>query len=457
MTYDPWTSEADKHERTQFSDIRDMKFKDDSEHHIRIMPSIEEDSLPFYGYVIHWIPQQTSKKGRPIVHKKENRCGVCKYVSDLWTEINRLKEEEDLTEKSPQVKAVYEKVQAVGGKEKYDFNVLDRDDMEHEVETDGKKTKMIAAKRMTTPSTIWQSIFNYAKNKKWGSPSDKKTGYDFEIITEGKGARRQYTVAPDRTSSPLSKDEIEALDTCYDLAKLRKPTSAKDIKEILENAKSPYDDIISYLSDEDEEVEKPKKKRDEEEVEEPKKKRDEEEVEEPKKKRDDEDEEVEKPKKKRDEDEEVEKPKKKRDEDEEVEKPKKKRDEDEEDNNKEESEKEDEKRDEDEKEDENENEKKDGDEDKYNLENYECKGDYEESEELCRDCPVKKDCIKFQPYFKKAKGLKINVGPERNIADIIKDVKSKEPKEEEPKEERSDKDKKDEPRKLGKRKTDLPF
>jgi hypothetical protein len=382
MTYDPWKSEAEKHEKTQYSDIREMKFKDDSDHQIRIMPAIEDDAPPFYGYVIHWIPQQNSKKGKPIVHKKENRCGVCKYVSDLWTEINRLKEEEDLTEKSPKVKTIYEKIQAVGGKEKYDFNILDRDDMEHEVEKDGKKKKRIAVKRMTAPSTIWQAIFNYAKNPKWGSPSDRKTGYDFDITTEGKGVRRQYTVAPDRTSSPLTKEEIEAFETCYDLAKLRKPTSAKDIKDFLENAKSPYDEIINYLT-EDDGIEEETNKR----------------------------------KKNVEEDEKQQKVKKEVQESDDDDDDSKDNDDDSKDND-------DDSKDNDSKDDSKESKNEDDeDEDKYNLDNYECKGDFEESEELCQECPVKENCIEFQPYFKKAKELKISVAPERNVKEIVKDVK----------------------------------
>ena len=94
-----------------------------------------------------------------------------------------------------------------------------------------------------------------------------------------------------------------------------------------------------------------------------------------------------------------------------------------------------------------EDEKGESDDDDKNLNCYECKGDYEEKEKLCVKCPVKDDCIKFQPYFKKAKELDINIDFERNVNDIIADVKAKVPEEKED----------EKPRRGKKRKANLPF
>ena len=174
---DVWSQEAEKHSpNQQYSDIREFRFDNNHEHTLRLIPQKDPKKLPFHGYIIHWVPQQNSKKGRPIVHAIDKRCILCEYVSDLWTEINRLKEEEDCTDKSPNVQKIYALIQGISGKKKYDFNILDREDLKHEV--NGKK--VVAPKRFTTPSTVWKPIFEYAKNPKWGSPSDEKNGYDLQ-------------------------------------------------------------------------------------------------------------------------------------------------------------------------------------------------------------------------------------------------------------------------------------
>lgn len=252
---DPWVQESERQASGGFGEVREMTVKDNTTHTIRILPGIklagkEEAELPFHGYVIHWIPQMNAKKGKPIIHELKKRCGVCNYIHDLWSEVNRIKEEEDLNDEHPRVKAIKEKITAVNSKEKYDFNIFDRDEMVLKV----KDKKIIAAKRFTTPWAIWKAVFDYAKNPKWGSPSDEKTGYDLDIAVEGEGSRRQYSLTADRDASPLTAEEIEALKTRYDLKKLRSSTTLKDIKEFLKNAKPPFNDILSYFSDNEEDA-----------------------------------------------------------------------------------------------------------------------------------------------------------------------------------------------------------
>lgn len=419
MGKDPWAAEGEKHSQSQaYADIRDLSFKDNHVHNVRCLPQKDEKTVPFWGYIIHWIPQANSKKGRPIIHEIEKRCIVCEHVSDLWNEINRLKEEEDLTDNSPEVKKVYSRIQAIGGKRKYDFNVLDRDNMEHKID---KKT-VIAAVRMPTPQTVWKPIFDFAKNVKWGNPADAETGYNFEITTEGEGGRRQYTVAPDRDASPLTEEEKAALETCYDLKKLRKTTSIKDMKDILENAKTPYNELLNLL------LEEPKGRRVTEKVE----KSESTEIEEPEEK---EEKVVEKVEKKEEVEEKVEKEeveekveKKEEVEKHEVEEPK-----------------------DDEEKSEEVVEEVDNNDDN-DLNSYECKGEYEKGVSACDDCPVLKKCIDFLPTFEKARKLGIGKLDEKSIDQIIGEIEEVEGKA--PKDEEKPKIK---GKRKGKTKTNLPF
>jgi outer membrane biosynthesis protein TonB len=384
-----WTKEHEKHSSQQsFSDVRDVQFKDNSTYNFRFLPQKSEKSVPFVGYTIHWIPQQNSKKGKPIVHPIDKRCCVDSYVSDLWGEINRLKEEEDLTDNHPKVKAIQEKIRAVRGQQKYDFNVLDRDDLMHEV---GGKKKM-AGKRLTSPSSVWKSLFDYAANPKWGDPSDEKTGYDIKVTTEGEGVKRQYTILPDRESSPLTDEEKEVLKTVYDLDKLRQPTSQKDMRDIIMNAKQPFDELIPYLDDSSDSPSSSKSEKSETKKEEPKEVK----KEEPKETKKEEPKEVKK-----------EEPKEtKKEERVEEKEPKEQTEASEIDNL--------------------------GDtNDPKNINSYECRGEYEESEELCRGCDVKEDCVTYQPIYKRSvewntanPEKKIDISAKRSVKRIEEDLKA---------------------------------
>lgn len=245
----PWLSEADRVESgsssgKKFEDVRDMKFQDNKEYQIRCIPHPDSKQFPFVGYISHWVPQANSKNNRPIVHAIDKRCIICDWISDQWKEINRMKEEDDMTDKSPEVIKIRDKMKPVNGKKRYDMNILDRHDMT--VENKETKQKTIAPKRMSAPFNVYESIFSCAK--KYGSPSDAITGYDFTITTEGEGERRQYSTLPERENSPLTVEEIESVKRGFDVQRLRKPSTVQEMYSILENAKAPFNDILDYLS-----------------------------------------------------------------------------------------------------------------------------------------------------------------------------------------------------------------
>jgi len=417
----PFEKEAQKHEgRNQYADIRSLKFKDDETRHIRILPKVQGNDFPFYGYEIHWIPQAGRKFGRPIVHPLGKRCAIDEYVSDLWNKINQLKEEEEATDKDPRVKEIYAKIREVSGKKKYDFNIIDLDDPLCEV--DGKK--IMAPKRLEATKTIWEPIFNLAKNPKWGDPSHTENGYDIEITVDGSGEFRKYIVQGDRDTRPLNEEELEAMKLAYDLPKLRKPSSTKDFYTIIENAKAPFDKILEYMDDDDTDntPKKKTKKRVKEEVEE-------EATETVNEETNDEEAAVEEENETavEEKNEEV-----KETEEKEVK---------EEATNDESS---------------NDNEEE---VDPSDLNNYTCKGEHDPEDEGCQQCQVEKDCLAFQPIFERANELKIDNGTERTHQEIKKEVETEEKKlakAEQAKEEKKE-EKKEKPAlgKKGKRK--LPF
>lgn len=365
----PWNIDGPANE---YADIVDMKFEDDHTHKIRILPA--KEGLPFYRYISHWVPQANSTKSFPVNHDFETRCPIDEYISEIWTEINRLKEEDEMTEKSPEVKKLYAIIEGIRAQKKCDMNIIDRDDMyTKDKEGGGKK---ILIKRLAANATIWKEIFSYASNPKWGNPSDEEKGYDFEIITEGEGKKRKYSIVPDRDSSPLTDEEKEAIERCYDLKKLRKTTSLKDMKKLLSNAKAPYDALADKINvDSDEEShEQPARTappksvpRTEVPAAAPKKaetvvKNEEAPKAEPK-----------------------------------VE--------------------------------------SDGDfltessqanpDDETNLDNYSCKGEFDGDNADCASCPVKDKCTDYKPFYAKALELGISADPDRNYQEVISDVKKK--------------------------------
>ena len=391
----PWAKEADKYDdgNKEYDDIKDLKFKDDDKRKIRIIPSKKKGAAPFYGYKIRWIPQANSNKGKPIVENIDSWTFLDDEVKDLWSEVNRLKEEEEMTDKSPEVERLMKRINSIRAKKNYDMNVLDREDL---TEKDEEGNTVIIPKRMCANQSVWKPIFEYAK--KWGSPSNEENGYDLEIITEGAGKKRKYSVIPDRDSSPLTKEELKAIERGYDLAKLRKPSSLEDVEEILENAKSPIDELVSKLKDSsDYEPKKRSSKKD-------KKEEEQEEKKESKK-----------------------------------EEPKEEKEEEQEENSDENSEEEISKED-------------SSDEDEEDLQEYECKGQFDGEDTGCKECPVQDDCKKYQPYFNEAKELKLDINPDRPLEEIVEEIKEKRKEKEEASESES------KPKKQGKKgKKKLPF
>jgi hypothetical protein len=112
----PWLDEGQKYDQeNRQREVRDLKFQDNKSHTVRIIQKKAGD-VPFCGYKQHWIPQNGSTVGKPITHGIDERCGVCDWVSTQWDEIHRLKEEEDMTDKSPEVVAIFEKQSKVSAK-----------------------------------------------------------------------------------------------------------------------------------------------------------------------------------------------------------------------------------------------------------------------------------------------------------------------------------------------------
>lgn len=363
----PWLDEGTRYdtEGKQKKDVRDLKFLDNKTHTVRILPSKKPGDFPFCGYKQHWIPQNNTTVGKPITHEIDDRCVVCDWVSTQWDEIHRLKEEEDMTDKSPEVEAIFNKVSKVSAKTRYDMNVLHREDLYVVNEATGEKS--MAPKRMSVGGTVYKEIFGFAK--KWGSPSNEKDGYDLEIKTSGVKERREYSTIPDRNVSPLTADEIKILDKCYDLKELRRNSTLLEIRKILESAKQPYNEIINLLKEDGASTSTTSTKSTQDTVSEVEK----------------EIEQKVKPEEKKV----VETVEEKK-----VEEPKQT--------------------------------KPEPVDDEHNIEVYECKGDYDENDKMCSDCPVKSDCEEVHPFYVKAKQAGINIDPRRPTKDVVADVKKTE-------------------------------
>jgi hypothetical protein len=370
----PWLDEGTRYDKeTKKSNIRELKFQDNKTHTVRILPAKKVDEFPFFGYKQHWIPQNASTIGKPITHGIDERCAVCEWLSIQWDEVHRLKEEEDMTDKSPEVEAILSKISKVSAKTRYDMNVIHREDLYVVNEETGEKT--LAQKRMCVGGTVYKEVFGFAK--KWGSPSNQKDGYDLEIVTSGSKERREYRTIPDRDISPLTEEEIALIEKSYDLKALRKYSTLADIQTVLENAKTPYNEILDFVKESNTETPKQNKPKDsvsdvEKEIEK----------------------EVKKTEAKQEPVKETVKP---------VETAK-------------------------------EPEPKQSEpaqlDDEHNIEVYECKGDFDENDKMCSDCPVKNDCEAVHPFYVKGKQAGIDIHPRRLTKDVIEDVKKTEKVEE---------------------------
>jgi hypothetical protein len=378
----PWLDEGSKYdeqEKQKKRDIKDMKFQDSTTHTTRVLPAKNPNDVPYYAYKQHWIPQNGTTLSKPITHGIDERCSVCEWVSIQWDEIHRLKEEEDMTDKSPEVEALLTKQGKVAAKSRYDMNIIHREDcFITNTETGEKK---LVSKRMAAVPTVYKEIFSFAK--KWGSPSNEKTGYDLDIITSGTKERREYRVVPNRDASPLTAEEVKLLETMCDLKALRKNTPISEVRKILENAKAPYNEILSHMGEDKGEASAAASK--------------------PADKHDEVEKEIEK---------EIAKPETKAAETKTPvkEEPKKA-----------------------EVKAEPKAETKAAEpkaetkvDDEHNIEVYECKGDFDENDKMCSDCPVREKCEEVHPFYVKAKQQGVNVDPHRSTQDVVNDVKKTE-------------------------------
>lgn len=232
----PWSKEAEENAPRKQSNVTNMTWKT-GEATIRVMPPIKKGALPFVKYIVHWIPVKTGRYDRPIIHAVDYRCPVCEFVSTLWSEVYRLKDEEDMTDKSPEVQKLIAQIGKLRGKKTYDMNIIHRED----AKTDDGKVKI---KRLVAGPTIWKSIIELGNSDKWGNPSTATDrGYDLTVTVDGEGKQREYTILPDPNRKALTKAEVEALAIAYDLAKLRVFSTPKEIVDLLMVAKAPLDSI----------------------------------------------------------------------------------------------------------------------------------------------------------------------------------------------------------------------
>ncbi|MDO8640069.1 MAG: hypothetical protein Q7R33_00830 [Nitrosarchaeum sp.] len=234
----PWAKEyEDDQSKKKRTDILNMQWTP-GDHNIRIMPAKEKGKTPFVKYIVHWIPVKNAVKDRPIIHSVATKCPICKFVGTLWSEVYRLKEEEDMTDKSPEVQKIVKQISKIKGKKTYDMNIIHREDYKDE-------KGQIKIKRLVAGPTIWKSILELGNSTKWGNPSAADDrGYDLTVTVDGEGIKREYTIMPDPDRKALTDDEKTALkDRGCNLVTLRVMTPNEDVLDVLENAKPPLDTI----------------------------------------------------------------------------------------------------------------------------------------------------------------------------------------------------------------------
>jgi len=234
----PWAKEAESNaSRAKQSDINNMKWTI-GDHNIRLCPPIKKGALPFIKYIVHWIPVTNSVKDRPIVHAVDYRCPVCKYVSQLYAEVHRLKEEEEKTDNDPEVKKLQRYIGKLRGKKTYDMNIIHRNDLKDE-------NNKIKIKRLVAGPTIWKPILELGNSEKWGNPSSAgDRGYDLTVTVDGEKLKREYTILPDPDRCALNEEELDAVkNRAYNLEVLRKFSTPENILDIIENAKPPLNNL----------------------------------------------------------------------------------------------------------------------------------------------------------------------------------------------------------------------
>ena len=217
-----------------FSDVNSVKIVPDKLHQYRILPQKKGEKYALFEFSSHWIEQQTGVR-YPIFHEKGKKdCKICNYVQSLWADVNQMKED-GMTDESPEIKAKKTLIYACRATDTFDANVLDRN--EYQDLTSGE----IQVKRWTFGKQIFSPIHELAIDEEWGSPSHDENGYDIKVVGHKQGQQGlQYTVTGSKNSSPLTPEEIEALNKKgYDLSKIRTKEFIPEtkVKEIVANAK----------------------------------------------------------------------------------------------------------------------------------------------------------------------------------------------------------------------------
>jgi hypothetical protein len=220
--------------KNSYSDVLSVKIIPEKPHQFRILPQKKSEKYALFEFLSHWIEQQTGVR-YPIFHEKGKKdCKLCNYVQSLWMDVNQMKED-GMTDDSPEVKAKKNLLYACRATNTYDCNALDRNDYKD------PSTGKIQVKRWTFGKQIFAPIHELAVDDEWGSPSHDENGYDIKVIGHKQGQQNlQYTVTGAKNTSPLTDEEIEALNARgYDLSKIRTQEFIPEskVKEILMNAK----------------------------------------------------------------------------------------------------------------------------------------------------------------------------------------------------------------------------
>jgi len=191
-----WAEENKKLQKS--TKIRSLSFstRKDESFRIRILPC----EPPFYAYMNHWLSAWDVHSHRSrfttLSHSPDKFCPICASTTDhkIQSRIN------------------------------YDMIAV----------YDGQIRRIVC-----TP-TIWRPIFKAAK--KFGPPSDFKTGYDFIVEATGQGLNRRYKVTPQETSEII---RIECGD--INIRKLRFFATSQEIKNAVKISTLPQHLIRKIL------------------------------------------------------------------------------------------------------------------------------------------------------------------------------------------------------------------
>jgi hypothetical protein len=190
----PWLKEAEKHADSFNPPCPIFKIVPAT---LRFLPS-QNGGLPFFRYRMHYIVCNADVK-RYIFHDPDKKCEICDYALSLY-ETNK------------------DKYSEYKSKLRYDTYVIDRTD---------NKIKFLITHGALFPPLI-------AVAKKYGDVTDSKLGFDVTLKVTKNGKYEDYNFMPDKTSSPLSKDEIAELVKLPLISSVRQFSSIEYIHETLQ-------------------------------------------------------------------------------------------------------------------------------------------------------------------------------------------------------------------------------